>query len=81
LAQSGHCPAHVLSIGPMMDASSFAAMISGLEAHGISRPEIVRRSGLSKNTIWRAASGELRNPTERTVERMQQLCKKVEGRT
>jgi len=56
-------------------------MISGLEAHGISRPEIVRRSGLSKNTIWRAASGELRNPTERTVERMQQLCKKVEGRT
>lgn len=60
-----------------MDAKSFAAMISGLEAQGITRPEIVRRTGLSKNTVWRLASGECRNPLHETIERVRDLQRRT----
>lgn len=60
-----------------MRADAFAAMISGLEAHGVSRPEIVRRTGLSKNTIWRLANGEAGQPKYDTIEKVQALAAKV----
>lgn len=63
-----------------MDATAFAAMIEGIEAQGISRPEIVRRTGLSKNTIWRLAAGEARQPKFDTIEKVLKLKAKVEKR-
>lgn len=60
-----------------MNASAFAAMISGLEAQGISRPEIVRRTGLSKNTVWRMAAGEAREPKFDTIKKVMDLQRRV----
>jgi transcriptional regulator with XRE-family HTH domain len=56
-----------------MNRDAFAAMISGLEANGVTRPEIVRRTGLSKNTIWRLANGEAREPKYETVQKVLDL--------
>lgn len=56
-----------------MDSASFAAMIAGLEQDGLTRPEIVRRTGLSKNTIWRFATATVRSPQYDTVMRVQKL--------
>lgn len=61
-----------------MNSEAFAAMISGLEAQGVSRPEIVRRTGLSKNTIWRFANGTVRDPKHETVQKFLSLSAKVE---
>lgn len=61
-----------------MNSDAFAAMISGLEANGISRPEIVRRTGLSKNTIWRFANGTVRDPKHETVQKFLSLQHKIE---
>ena len=62
-----------------MNASAFAAMISGLEAQGLSRPDIVRRTGLSKNTVWRLASGEARDPKFETVEKVMKLQRRIQA--
>lgn len=61
-----------------MNSDTFAAMISGLEASGVTRPEIVRRTGLSKNTIWRFANGTVRDPKHETVQKFLTLRDKVE---
>jgi hypothetical protein len=61
-----------------MNPDAFAAMIAGLEANGIPRPEIVRRTGLSKNTVWRMANGTLREPKYETVEKVKALQARVE---
>jgi transcriptional regulator with XRE-family HTH domain len=56
-----------------MNRDAFAAMISGIEANGVPRPEIARRTGLSKNTIWRLANGEAREPKYETVQKVLDL--------
>lgn len=64
--------------GKVMNSADFAAMISGLEAQGVTRPEIVRRTGLSKNTIWRLASQEAREPKFDTVQKVLDLKARVD---
>lgn len=50
-----------------------AAMIAGLEATGLSRPEIAAQTKLSKNTIHRAAHGDIRQPSYSTVMRIKNI--------
>lgn len=47
-----------------------AAIIAGLEATGLSRPEIAVQARLSRNTVHRAAVGEIRQPSYSTVMRL-----------
>lgn len=61
-----------------MRTDEFAAMISGLEACGISRPEIARRARISCNTVWRLASGEAKQPKYETIQKVMDLKQKVE---
>ena len=61
-------------------AENFAAMIAGLEATGISQQEIARRTGVSRATVWRMATGMGRNHRHSTVLRIEQLHEKVVGR-
>lgn len=63
-----------------MNADAFAAMISGLEAQGVTRPEIARRTGLSKNTIWRLANREAGSPKFETVQKVLDLQHRLERR-
>lgn len=60
-----------------MSPSTFAAMIAGIESHGVSRPQIVEISGLSKNTVWRMAAGEVRLPSYETVRRLEYVHRRV----
>jgi transcriptional regulator with XRE-family HTH domain len=61
-----------------MKQDAFAAMISGLVANGVPRTEIVRRTGLSKNTIWRMANGEVREPKYHTVQKVLDLKQRTD---
>ncbi|MEQ1951819.1 helix-turn-helix transcriptional regulator [Mesorhizobium sp. CN2-181] len=46
-------------------------MISGLVASGISRAEIARRAGLTRATVSRYKSGEIRRPSADSYKRVQ----------
>lgn len=52
-------------------------MINGLKAAGLTRREIVKQTGLSRMTIWRAGIGEARAPSHETFVRLDKLCRKV----
>ena len=58
----------------MTENEKFMAMIAGLEDHGLSRSEIAEQSGLSKATIWRYATGTVRDPLYSKVKRIERLC-------
>jgi transcriptional regulator with XRE-family HTH domain len=60
----------------MMQAEQFEALIAGLEGQGISRTEIAQATGLSRDTIWRLASGISRQPSHETVERLHRFAEK-----
>ncbi|WP_179119541.1 helix-turn-helix domain-containing protein [Ensifer adhaerens] len=64
-------------LGPMPREPSpqqrAALMIEALEAGGVSRSEIARAAHVSRNTVWRLASGEARQPACETVERIEKL--------
>lgn len=62
-------------------ADIFASMIAGIERQGIPRPEIVRLTGLSKNTVWRLASGEARYPNYDTIQRITALERSIGATT
>ncbi len=53
-------------------------MISGLVDSGVTRPEIVRQTGLSKNTIWRMANGTVREPKYETVQKVLDLKSRLD---
>ena len=59
----------------MMPQEEFAAMIAGLESAGLSRTEIANRAGISRNTVWRMATGEVQEPAYSTVMRLERLAK------
>lgn len=59
----------------MVPQETFAAMIAGLESAGLSRTEIAIRAGISRNTVWRMATGEVREPAYSTVIRVERLAK------
>lgn len=53
-----------------MQDVDLAAIIAGLEATGLSRPEIASQAKLSRNTVHRAAVGDIRQPSFATVQRL-----------
>jgi len=53
-----------------MQNVDLAAIIAGLEAAGLSRPEIAVEARLSRNTVHRAACGDMRQPSYSTVQRL-----------
>jgi len=42
-------------------------MIAGLELAGMTRTEIAQQAHMSRNTVWRLATGESREPSYETV--------------
>lgn len=54
----------------------FDALIAGLEDLGISRTEIAQATGLSRDTIWRLATGSARQPYFETIDRLQDFARK-----
>jgi transcriptional regulator with XRE-family HTH domain len=61
----------------MHQQPDLAAMLAGLQSTGMSRTEISNATGLSRQTIWRFASGMGREPTADAFLRVQQLVHKV----
>ncbi len=55
----------------------FAAMIAGLQAHGLSIPEIARRIRVSRCHGYRLAAGEVRRPSYETFQRIERLHAQV----
>ena len=60
-----------------MENDQFEALIAGLERCGVSRSEIAHATGLSRDTIWRMASGNVRQPLHQTVERLHKFAQKI----
>jgi transcriptional regulator with XRE-family HTH domain len=60
-----------------MQRAKFEALIAGLECHGISRTEIAQRTGLSRDTVWRLATGTVRYPNYETADRLRDLAEKT----
>lgn len=56
-----------------MQDVDLAAIIAGLEATGLSRPEIAVQAKLSRNTVHRAAVGDIRQPSFSTVQRLMNI--------
>ncbi|MET0166467.1 MAG: helix-turn-helix transcriptional regulator [Vicinamibacterales bacterium] len=52
-------------------------MLCGLESYGLSRTEIARATGLSRQTIWRFACGQARAPTLESYRRLKRLAAQV----
>jgi transcriptional regulator with XRE-family HTH domain len=63
----------------MSSSDSFAAMIAGLEATGVSRAEIATRAGVSRATVWRLANGICADHLSSTVQRIEQLQRSLEN--
>jgi lambda repressor-like predicted transcriptional regulator len=59
------------------DPEMFAGMIAGLEQAGLSRTEIAREAGLSRNTIWRAATGMWREPDHQSVVKLDRIFQRA----
>lgn len=59
----------------------FDVLIAGLVDKGYSRREIALQSGLSRQTIWRLETGEVRQPGFETIERLRHLDQKTPGVT
>jgi len=55
----------------------FAAWIAGLESEGLSRTEIAERAGVSRNTVWRLATGSATMPSHSTVSRIEKIYTSV----
>jgi hypothetical protein len=54
-----------------------AAMIVGLQAHGLPIPEIARRIRVSRCHGYRLAAGEVRRPSYETFQRIERLHAQV----
>ena len=59
-----------------MQRQPFDALIAGLEHQGISRTEIAQATGLSRDTIWRLATGMARQPYYDTIDRLQDFARR-----
>jgi transcriptional regulator with XRE-family HTH domain len=57
-----------------MRREPFDTLIAGLEDQGISRTEIAQATGLSRDTIWRLATGTARQPYFQTIDRLQDFA-------
>lgn len=56
-----------------MDPHSFEALIAGLESSGMSRSDIAMHAGVSRDTVWRLATGQAKRPSFDTVSRIEKL--------
>jgi len=57
----------------MSSQDRYASMIAGLQESGLSRTEIARAIGLSRSTVWRAATGMWREPDHQSVVKLDRL--------
>jgi len=56
------------------------AMIMALESAGLTRAEIAQQAHMSRNTVWRLATGEAREPSYETVRKIEVLhAQRVSG--
>jgi hypothetical protein len=60
----------------LTDLERFAALIAGLEDQGLSRDDIAKQTRLSRATVWRYATQNVRSPHLHTATRIEQLAKK-----
>lgn len=58
----------------MTDAEKFAAIIAGIESTGMTKSEIARETGLSRQTLWRLSIGETSRPSYDTYARLKSLA-------
>lgn len=56
-----------------MKNADFQGLIAGLESQGLSRTEIARAAGISRQTVWRIASGQAREPGFNTIRRLEHV--------
>ncbi len=59
-----------------MEKEQFEALIAGLEDRGISRTKIASGAGISRDTVWRLATGTARRPSWETIERLRNFEQK-----
>ena len=55
----------------------FANLVDALRSAGLSQSEIAMRSGLSRQTVWRYATGEARSPTLESFQKLEKLAQRV----
>lgn len=63
----------------MQPQPDFAAMIAGLESHGISRKEIAQRAGVSRATVWRLANDTNRDHLSGTVAKIERISRSIKN--
>ena len=61
----------------MPPADLFAAIIAGLEPHGLSRADIAKQAQVSKTTIWRMANGANKDHMSGPASRVKRLHERV----
>jgi predicted transcriptional regulator len=59
-----------------MRDEDFRGLIAGLEASGIKRSEIARSAGISRQTVWRIATGQAQEPYFSTIRRIKEIGNK-----
>ena len=53
-----------------MQKEHFEGLVAALEAQGMTRSEIAHGAGVSRDTVWRLATGNARRPSHETIERL-----------
>lgn len=53
-----------------MQKEHFEGLIAALESQGMTRSEIAYGAGVSRDTVWRLATGTARRPSHETIERI-----------
>jgi hypothetical protein len=54
-----------------------AGMLAGLQGHGLSLPEIGKRTNISKPHLYRLAAGDIRSPSYETFSMIERLTETV----
>jgi hypothetical protein len=62
----------------LSQAEQFAAMIVGLEDHGMKPVEIMRATGVKKSTYYRIRSGEARQPAYASIQPIERLFENLQ---
>jgi transcriptional regulator with XRE-family HTH domain len=61
------------------DADTFASLLAGIQASGLSNRQIAQRAGLSTMTVWRIETGTARHPSFDTYLRLARVYERTTG--
>jgi transcriptional regulator with XRE-family HTH domain len=60
----------------MADSDPFIAMLEGLRDAGLTTTSIAREAGVSRQTLWRFTTGDSRQPSLESFNRLALVCRR-----